>query len=390
MRSRRGTSTRLLLIAVACALVALAVWSRGSPTGLGPGSTVLPDHGTASRTGSADRPRPLVFASGQTVHVGRRAINTHLDVLSVVAAEGGAAFTTFDGKLWFTDGWTVLPIGVSTRPRVTPTGVDWGAAGRPNQRIVADDIGPDIAWMEYGRHGLEATKMTIAVFNTRSAEGVQRLPFTTPENDCRVCAHIVLVRHGFVFLSYTRATSLGVRTQGETNSTLFRVDLATGRQTLIPVAAYRTELLNSARTLVIGDARQLGLVASGVGEDFAFVNRQLVIRAVGPGDAFFEARTQRRLTLRLTPSVGGSLGPTDPFYLFEWLDDDRFALLDSSGTRSRGLNQGDIVVCRLSTSRCAVAVHESLARRWQIVPGIDLDGSDRAESVAIRRLTPSE
>lgn len=390
MRSRRGASARLLLIAVACALVAFAVWSRGAPTGLRPGSTVLPELSTALRTRSADRPRPLVFANRQTVHVGKRAIDTHLDILSVVAAEGGAAFTTFDGQLWFTDGRTVLPIGVSTRARVTPTGVDWGAAGRPNERIVADDIGPDIAWMEYGRHGLEATKMTIAVFNTRSVDGVLRLPFTTPGNDCRVCVHIVLVRHGFVYLSYTRARDLGVRTQSDKNSNLFRVDLATGRQTLIPVAAYRTELLNSARTLVIGDEGQVGLVESGVGEDFAFVNRQLVLHAVGPGDAAFGARTQRRPTLRLPPSVGGSLGPTDRFYLFEWLDNDRFALLDTSETRSRGLIQGDIVVCRLSTSRCAVAVHRPVVRRWQVVPGIDLDGSDRAESVAIRRLTPSE
>ena len=94
--------------------------------------------------------------------------------------------------------------------------------------------------------------------------------------------------------------------------------------------------------------------------------------------------------LRLTPSVAVSLGPTDSFYLFEWLDDDRFSLVDASGTRTRGLNQGDIVVCRLSTSRCAVAVHRAQPTRSQIVPGIDLEGSDRAESVAIRRLVLSE
>lgn len=388
MRARHGVPTRLLVVALACALVGFAVWSRGASAGSAPGSAVLPAHRTAAPAGSADRPRPLVFANGQTVHVGGRAVATHLDVLSVVAAEGGAAFTTFDGRLWFTDGLSVVPLGRSTRARVTATGVDWGAAGRPNERIVADDRGPDIAWMEYAGAGAGTTRMTIAVFDTRRADGVLRLPFTTAGNDCRVCAHIVLVRDGFVYVSDTRARDLGVRDQSDKNSTLFRVDLATGRRTSLPVAAYRAELLGSPRTLLIGGAGQAGVVESGVGEGFAFVDGQLVLPAIGPGDDVFEARTQRRLALRLPGSLARSLGPTDPFYLFEWLDDDRFALVDASAARITGLGQGDVVVCRLSTSRCAVAVHQPRATRWQVVPGIDLEGSERAESLAIGRLTP--
>ena len=387
MRSRRGASLRLLLVGAACAVAVLAVWSRGATTGSGPGSTVAPEHGTAPGTRSPGRPRPLVYANGRTVHVGGHAVDTRRDVLSVVAAEGGAGFTTFDGRLWFTDGRTVLPIGVSTRPRVTATGVDWGAGGRPVGRLVSDDDGPDLAWMEYGRDG--ATRTTIAVLDTRSAEGVLRVPFAVTPGGCGRCAHIVLVRHGFVYVSDTRAADLGVMTAGAGNATLVRVDVATGRESVVPASAYRAELLRSARTLVVGGAHQVQSVESGVGEDFAFVGRRLVLRAVGHQDVASDARTRRPLTLRLDPPAGGALGPTDRFYLVEWLDDDRFALLDTSATRSRGVNQGDIVVCRLSTSRCAVSVHASRDGRWPVVPGVELDGSDRAEALAIRQSRPA-
>jgi hypothetical protein len=323
-----------------------------------------------------------VYAVGRSVHVGDRSVDTHLDVLSVVAAEGGAAFSTFDGALWFTDGATVTQIGRTTAARVTATGVEWGPAGQPGDRVVADDDGPDVAWLEYS--SARTARPTIAVFDTSSADTVVRLPFPAPAG-CPACARIVSLHDGAAYVA-DRPLDLHTGGQSTQASGLFRVDLRTGRRTPVPTGSYLRLLETNPRQLVVGTSAGSGLVGDGVGLDFEFVRQQLVAHAVVP-EAVYEARTGRALELRGSATMARGMGLGDPLELFEWLDDDRVALLDISVTAGLGVGEGDIVVCRISTSRCAVAVRASTHGTTPIVPGVMTVGSEQAESVAVRGLS---
>jgi hypothetical protein len=51
--------------------------------------------------------RPLAYGQGQVLHLGDREIDTGLDFLSLDVTDDGAALTTLDGGIWFTDGTEV-------------------------------------------------------------------------------------------------------------------------------------------------------------------------------------------------------------------------------------------------------------------------------------------
>ena len=55
--------------------------------------------------------RPITYGQEQTLHLGTRQIETGIDFLSVAVTDDGAALTTIDGGIWFTDGQTVEAIG---------------------------------------------------------------------------------------------------------------------------------------------------------------------------------------------------------------------------------------------------------------------------------------
>ena len=92
--------------------------------------------------------RPITYGQEQTLHLGTREIDTGLDFLSVDLTDDGAALTTLDGGIWFTDGETVERIGSTLTGRVRPDGVDW-LATRPRDWVVTDTAGSLMAWVEY-------------------------------------------------------------------------------------------------------------------------------------------------------------------------------------------------------------------------------------------------
>ena len=111
------------------------------------------------QTGPVDRPdgdeltwtpgtRPLTYGQEQTLHLGTRVIDTGIDFLSVALTDDGAALTTIDGGIWFTDGETVERIGATLAGRVRSDGVGW-LGGRPRDWVVTDTTGSLMAWLEY-------------------------------------------------------------------------------------------------------------------------------------------------------------------------------------------------------------------------------------------------
>jgi hypothetical protein len=127
------------------------------------------------------------------------------------------------------------------------------------------------------------------------------------------------------------------------------------------------EMLGQQRTVVVGDSFEDGTVTNGI--DLTFVRQGTHLRAAGPGTTVPEALTAAFDSsgdpLRLRPPEGYERAAS--FTTFQWLDDDRVALMAGAGTMGSvpGLEPdvpevdtgyGDIIVCRTSSGLCRVAV----------------------------------
>jgi hypothetical protein len=91
--------------------------------------------------------------------------------------------------------------------------------------------------------------------------------------------------------------------------------------------------------------------------------------------------------LRASSHYGYGFGAAERLYLFQWLDDDRFALLDGTGWNSGEYRGEDLLVCRLSTGRCTVAVRRPPSAGSPIVPEIGSPGAEQAQDRAARSLS---
>ena len=72
---------------------------------------------------------------GQVLHLGDREIDTGLDYLSIDVTDDGAALSTFDGGIWFTDGSIVDRVGATLPLRATGRGVNSGVSFPPDVRV---------------------------------------------------------------------------------------------------------------------------------------------------------------------------------------------------------------------------------------------------------------
>ena len=113
---RRRRRRRVTVVAggtvAAAAVVAAVVGSTGSERSATPPPAGTP---TSSPTASAEArgSRPLVYASGRTVHVGDRSVTAEKPVAFIAPTDDGAVYeATLDGTLWFTDGTTTEIVGV--------------------------------------------------------------------------------------------------------------------------------------------------------------------------------------------------------------------------------------------------------------------------------------
>lgn len=137
------------------------------------GTTVLVTTRGADRPTPAEPPvpvptwdigtRPLAYGQVQTLYIGERTIDTGLDFLSIDLTDEGAALTTLDGGIWFTDGDTLELIG-TTLPNVVSHD-DW---------VANDASGPLLAWMEFRDQRIDRPELV--VFDTAGRDEVAREP----------------------------------------------------------------------------------------------------------------------------------------------------------------------------------------------------------------------
>lgn len=365
---------RLRIAAAAVSVLALAVG------GVACHSTAVEKPAPPPRpraTPRVDTARPLTYAEGQTIHLGDRSIDTGQDLLSLDVTDDGVAFTTFDGGLWFTDGSTIEQIGVMSPGSASPAGIAWGPDGRPNDRIVSDNTGSRLAWLQYSEFG----RPGIVVYDTRERRRVAAWT-VGQRRGCARCAQIVSVGDDDVYWTDSLWRGPGGRDQGRSNAELFRYRVSTGVQRPVSVQSFDTYMRSRARTLVIGDSVESGTVQDGISQDFAFVGWRLLAGGRGTGRPSFEPVTGARIRLRPPARFGYGYGAAERLYLFQWLDDDSFALLDGTGWNRGELKGEDLLVCHLSTRRCRVAVRRPAAAGSPIVPEISTPGAELAQGRA--------
>ena len=363
-RGRRPTALGVGALALVLVAVALttAVVRRGGDT-VGPAATApVPAADTTPHPA-----RPLVWAEGGTIHLGRRTVATGRDLLSLDVTDDGVAFTTFDGLVWFTDGTRPQQIGATLPARAVADGVDWGPFGRPDRWVVSDNAGSRLAWLEVD----ERERLEVVVYDTARQSVVAQVPVGTGP---RGLPTVLSVGDDRVY--WTDGVGAAAR--------VTRYDVSTGRRWRVPAAAYRADVGRRPRMLLLGTSRRFAALSDGVGQAFAFVGTRLRPRGGEWGDAW-DAATGERLVLARPPRSTYGFGVAERLELVEWLDDDRFVLLDSTGWNAGVLGGEDLLVCRLSRHSCAVALDRPPSARRLVVPEYATPGSDRAAELAAAR-----
>ena len=354
-----GVALALVLVA---GLVLAVVVRRGSAGTHTPGAAPAPVAETAHHPA-----RPLVWAEGRTIHLGRRTVATGHDLLALDVTDDGVAYTTFDGLVWFTDGSRPQQIGSTLPARAVVDGIDWGPFGRPDRWVVSDNAGSRLAWLEVD----EGDRLAVVVYDTARQAVVAQVPVGTGPRGLPT-----LLSVGDDRVYWTDGVGTGAR--------VTRYDVSTDRRWRVPAAAYRADVGRRPRMLLLGTSRRFATLSDGVGQGFAFVGRRLRPRGGEWGDAW-DAATGVRLVLARPPRSSYGFGVAERLELVEWLDDDRFVLLDSTGWNAGALGGEDLLVCRLSRHTCGVAVDRPPSARRLVVPEYSTPGSTRAAALAATR-----
>jgi hypothetical protein len=376
-RGERRLRRRRIGTAVGAGLLAFAVVA---------GTVLLVDHDgprradpvhpspTDGRTSPPDAPstRPLVWAreagrdvnsAPASIHVGRRSIRVAARIGGLQATDDGVAYLTSApgpfATVWFTDGRTVTRLGRT------------GDAGVRGDEIMKSAVaGSRLAWVEYP----ESPPAHVVVYDTRRMVEVARTPVVGvpgcarpwPRPDRQNCLSVLAVRDDTVFIGPWAGNFVGITTA---RGPLARVDVAAGEHRTIPYTEYEAELRGTARGLVVGDSLASGEATPWVGEYLSVAHGVLVKEIVTADDrsravTVFDPTTGRGIRAFGLPRAYRHDGA---FVVSQWVDDDGFAVW-AHDYASVDTGQGDLLVCRLSTARCEVAVPPPSGTRHQLAP----------------------
>ncbi len=292
VRRRNG-----LRAAGATVLLALAVGTAALFTDRADGPpvpAVTTDRVPANTTG----PRPVTYGIGQVLHLGDRTIDTRLDFRSIDLTTEGAALTTFDGGIWFTDGITVDRIGTTLGGEPFNAGVRW-LGGRPPGWVVNDTDGSLLAWLEHptGRPGPE---LVVYHSGVRAVVLRQALPADTQR------AVAIVGRKVFV-----QSANRGPR---------YRYDLDTRALAEVEDAVLDAALRAKPRALVVGPSVEAAKLLHWEGSGSAESVSSVKVRE-GRLDGLWDPRTGRRVEVAVPSGYSGDV------WFAQWVDDDRFAVI---------------------------------------------------------------
>ena len=334
--------------AVLALVIGIAVLTGPTATNKDNGPIPPADSPTRTDAPATATTRRIVYGEGwpiRTIHVGDRTVDIG-DLLPsgpntpvyLNTTDGGVVFTVDDdeSRIWFTDGTDVVPIGqVGAYTHIGDSPVRTGSTGSL------------AAWLDWSRSPAQ-----LVVYDTSKRAEVTRIA-------CPKCGSPEIAG-SHVYWSENGAAS-------ESLTTMY--DAGTGERRRVPATAYAEDLASQPRGVIVGDSLETGVVSSAgwPAESLQFSAEEGKLVPVldqGPSSPgvtdwsptrAFDTATHRSLRFRLPNGFDGTR-----FQPFDWLEDDRLALVaDSEGTEG-----WQILVCRISTDQCRLAVPPTHDRRW--------------------------
>jgi hypothetical protein len=285
----------------------------------------------------------------QTLRLG---VVLHMDV-----TDDGLAVLAEDGTIYFSDGSSVERIG-QTSIEVSFSDAD----------VKAASAGSLLAWF-----GPADRDRSLVVYDTHKHRVVAQVPVTgCVPGQCR----LVTVVGNRVYWSESDPPPTG--------QPLRALDVSTSTVSETDAAGLSAYLRGFPRGFVKGDSYADGDVATQdvnpEGVFFAPVGSSLELRRLvreTSDEPVYDYggfdTTGRRLHLRL-PS--GYTPAASDYTLFQWIDDDRFAVMAGAAHNEFGWNgfpgYGDILVCDISRERCTVVAKGPSDDGYRIVPHLDV------------------
>ena len=357
VRRRRLSAVAAVTVAVVAVVGGALLAGPGTHEAAPPGdpelATSAPDDRGSDDVTTSDAHRLLTYAVGTTIYWGDRTIDVaeqapgrsvqrlSLDYLD--ATDHGVVFVTGPrprrdqgevivpagpSAIWFTDGSAPVRIGVTSGNAVRGFAIASSAAGST------------LAWADPGTPGRAGR---LVVYDTGRMTEVAR--FGDPS------AAPLAVYDDVVYWAPAGSPCLpagwGWPSECHGSRPVMRFDTDSGRQSRVSVADFDADRRSRPGLLTgpSGPERRGGLFARFVSDGW-----RLLATGDEPGDRFTPtvALTGRPVRLRL-PSRDRE--PSDRA-LTQWLDADRVVL---AGTDSA--DGTDLLVCRLSTGSCRLAVH---------------------------------
>jgi hypothetical protein len=362
VRRRRalGTAVASLVLTLTIGTTVLLAGQDGDR--LAPSQDPVPAPGWAPGT------RPLAYGQGQTLHLGDRDIDTGLDFLSLDLTDFGAALTTVDGGVWFSDGTTVDRVGTTVSGlEVKADGFTW-AVDRPRNWVVNDSAGALLGWLEYPAQRTDRPELV--VYDTDGGDVLSREPIEVADGNT---ATVLAIAGRAVFLA---ENELG---PSMTTAT-YRYDVDSGALDRVGVDELDAARRGVPRALVVGSSAEGSLLHSP--EQFI----------VGGNTVETLLVRDSRLDALVDPHSGDPVEIAVPeareaqhLWFTQWLDDDRFAVVSNPG-----VDTGDLFVCRISAGRCDVVVDSSTWVSAPLMPGNGLTGAELALGLAMRAITPAD
>ena len=312
----------------------------------------------------------------RTIQYGDRVLRPGLDVTAIDITDDGLALIAVrpplgggsedaNGEIYFTDGSSTEKIGELTIEHGR-TYLDSGVKTSTSGSLVAwfKPSGPDRSLVVYDTH--EHRVLADVPIPACAADGVT--------GDCYVAAVVGDRVYWWPNLGARRLMVLDVPTAtvSKTDARALSEDLRSHPRGFVKGDNYDTDEVVNQDINGQRPARQEGLVG---GEAVFFVPQGSTLelsRVVGKTGAKTDCdgeddgtvaycyggfdTTGRRLNLQLPT---GYTPAENPYVLFQWLDDDRFAVM-AGATHDFGLSgwsgYGDILVCDIAHERCTLAV----------------------------------
>jgi len=260
-------------------------------------------------------------------------------VVHMDATDDGVVFTTEGGGVWFTDGSNTHQIG-ETR----------GYLGiRAEAVVVSGTAGSRVAWVA---ESTKPKRTEIVVYDTQADREVMRVPVPDCADPLTSCELDALIGDDHVY--WARQDWTHARPD-----ILMRLEVSTGNVERVSTDDLAADLAGANRGIIVGDSPETGVASDGYGEVFAVERARLVpLRSsLAPDDPYnspttaFDTGTRKQVWFRV-PS--GYQGGADEFTAFEWLDDDRLALMNAANSWRQ--TTAEILVCQISTRRCQLSV----------------------------------